>query len=51
MHDGEIGFDIGRYDTSKPLVIDPTIVYHQRLSLSGWQKAGVAVRALAGASR
>jgi phytoene synthase len=33
------------------IAIDPTIVYHQRLSLSGWQKAGVAVRALAGASR
>jgi phytoene synthase len=33
------------------IAADPTIVYHQRLSLSGWQKAGVAVRALAGASR
>ena len=27
---------------------DPTAVLHQRLSLSGWQKAGVAVASLAG---
>ena len=32
------------------IAADPPAVYHQRLSLSGWQKAGVAVRALAGAS-
>jgi phytoene synthase len=29
---------------------DPTSVYTQRLSLSGWEKAAVAVRALTGAS-
>ncbi len=33
------------------IAADPTIVYQQRLSLSGWQKAGVAARALAGVSR
>jgi phytoene synthase len=33
------------------IAADPTAVYHQRLSLSGWQKAGVAIGALAGASR
>ena len=32
------------------ITADPTSVYHQRLSLSGWQKAGVAARALAGAT-
>ena len=35
MHDGEIGFDIGRYDTTTPLVIDPTIVYSTYLGSSG----------------
>jgi phytoene synthase len=30
------------------IAADPPSVYHQRRSLSGWQKAGVAVRALAG---
>jgi phytoene synthase len=29
---------------------DPTAVYHQRLSLSGWEKVRVAVSALAGAT-
>jgi phytoene synthase len=33
------------------IAADPSAVYHQRLSLSGWQKAGVAVQALVGASR
>jgi phytoene synthase len=27
---------------------NPPVVYDRRLSLSGWEKAGVAVRALAG---
>jgi 15-cis-phytoene synthase len=30
------------------IAVDPRSVYHQRRSLSGWQKAGVAARALAG---
>ena len=30
------------------IAADPPSVYHQRRSLSGWQKAGVAARALAG---
>ena len=30
------------------IAADPPSVYDQRLSLSGWQKAGVAARALAG---
>jgi 15-cis-phytoene synthase len=30
------------------IAADPRSVYHQRRSLSGWQKAGVAARALAG---
>jgi len=30
------------------IAADPTAVYHQRLSLSGWEKAGVAARSLAG---
>jgi phytoene synthase len=30
------------------IAADPQSVYHQRRSLSGWQKAGVAARALAG---
>lgn len=32
------------------IAADPALVYHQRLSLSGWEKAGVAARSLAGAS-
>jgi 15-cis-phytoene synthase len=32
------------------IAADPPSVYHQRRSLSGWQKAGVAARALAGRS-
>lgn len=32
------------------IAADPPSVYHQRRSLSGWQKAGVAARALAGLS-
>ena len=27
----EIGFEIGRYDTDSPLVIDPTLVYSSYL--------------------
>jgi phytoene synthase len=30
------------------IAAEPSLVYDRRLSLSGWQKAGVAVRALAG---
>ena len=33
------------------IAADPPSVYHQRRSLSGWQKAGVAARALAGRGR
>jgi phytoene synthase len=32
------------------IAAEPTAVYHQRLSLSGWQKAAVAARALTGMS-
>jgi phytoene synthase len=33
------------------IAADPPSVYHQRRSLSGWQKAGVAAKALAGMGR
>jgi 15-cis-phytoene synthase len=33
------------------IAADPTSVYDRRLSLSGWQKAGVAARALTGVGR
>jgi 15-cis-phytoene synthase len=33
------------------IAVDPTAVYHQRLSLSGWQKARVATGALIGRGR
>ncbi|GAA1264490.1 presqualene diphosphate synthase HpnD [Pseudonocardia aurantiaca] len=33
------------------IAADPASVYHQRRSLSGWQKAGVAAKALAGMGR
>jgi 15-cis-phytoene synthase len=33
------------------IAADPSLVYDRRLSLSGWEKAGVATRALIGAGR
>ena len=37
--DGTIGFALGRYDRSRPLVIDPTLDYHTYLGGSGGESA------------
>jgi len=42
--DGRIGFAIGVYDRTRPLIIDPTLVYASYLGSSGWDEGrGVAV--------
>ena len=42
--DGRIGFAIGEYDRTRPLIIDPTLVYASYLGSSGWDEGrGVAV--------
>ena len=42
--DGRIGFAIGDYDRTRPLIIDPTLVYASYLGSSGWDEGrGVAV--------
>jgi hypothetical protein len=42
--DGSIGFDVGTYDASKPLVIDPTLAYSTYLGGAGGDDGiGVAV--------
>ncbi|MCU1265633.1 MAG: putative secreted protein [Acidobacteria bacterium] len=37
--DGEVGFAIGEYDTDRPLVIDPTLVYSSYLGGGGTDEA------------
>lgn len=39
---GEVGFDIGEYDTARPLVIDPTLVYSSYLG-GGFGDGGLAI--------
>jgi hypothetical protein len=39
---GEVGFDIGDYDTARPLVIDPTLVYSTYLG-GGFGDGGLAI--------
>jgi hypothetical protein len=40
----EVGFEVAEYDTTKPLVIDPTIVYSTYLGGNDFEDAnGIAV--------
>jgi hypothetical protein len=39
---GQVGFDIGEYDTARPLVIDPTVVYSTYLG-GGFGDGGQAI--------
>ena len=41
--DGEIGFDLGEYDRTKPLVVDPAIVYGHYLGGGGGDDYAYAV--------
>jgi hypothetical protein len=43
---GEMGFEVGRYDVNRPLVLDPVLMYSTYLGGSGWDVGyGIAVDA------
>src|ERR1044071_6533577 len=43
IRDGQVGFEVGDYDTSKPLIIDPILSYSTYLGGSGDYEAGYSV--------
>jgi hypothetical protein len=42
LHDGQVGFQVGAYDASRPLVIDPTVTYSLPFGGPGTWGNGIA---------